>query len=118
MNAPALNFRDLAPHERSIIRKILSADPRGAEFEEQIERKRVAPLDNNGSLAFEPSGVAPVGHVQKFTAEGQLTDRDGLDVHLLLFRLGQELFELQVYKDDGSPIQSAIEEEQLQLLLV
>jgi hypothetical protein len=118
MNSPPLIFRDLAAHERSVIRRILGGDPRGAEFEEQIEHKRVAPLDNNGSLAFEPGVIAQGGRVQKFAAEGQLIDRDGIAVHVLLFRRGDELFELQVYKDDGSPILRAVEGDPLELLLL
>lgn len=118
MSSPALNFRELAPHECSIIRKILAADPSGAEFGERIERRRVAPLDDYGSLAFEASATAEGGRVQKFKAEAQVTDRDGIDIHVLLFRRGEELFELQVYKDDGSPILHPIEVDRLELVLL
>ncbi len=117
MTPVALTFRELAPHERAIIRRILDGDPEGARFREQVGYTRVAPLDAHGSLAFEPAALEK-GRVQKLRAEAQFLDDDGIHVHVLLFHCGKELFELQVYKDDGTPISRVVTADQLELLLV
>ena len=45
----------------------------------------------------------------KLHAEAQAKDADGIDVHFLLFERDGLLCELQIYKDDGTPIAVALE---------
>ncbi len=47
-------------------------------------------------------------------AEGEVLDSDGIAIHFLLFERERLLCELQIYKDDGSPIKRSVDVEDVE----
>lgn len=99
-------FREFTPLEKDLIQRLLTADFIGrAEIAKQLENCRVRRIDEEGSLEIEPSGTVAAAAVEKrIPVEAEGADEDGIHVHLLLHVVNGFTKELEVYKDDGSPI--------------
>lgn len=101
-------WRQLTDRERRLVEKLLSPEFPGCEaLRSQLETARVSAIDADGSLQFRVSG--PSAEVeQRVPTEGYYFDAEdgGLRpaVHVLLHVVDGRLDELEVYKDDGSPI--------------
>lgn len=102
-------WRQLTDHERRLVEKLLSPEFPGCEaLRAQLKTARVSTIDQDGSLQFRVSGP-PANVEQRVPAEGYYFDAEGDElrpaVHVLLHVVGGMLNELEVYKDDGSPIE-------------
>ncbi|WP_442965934.1 DUF6984 family protein [Rhizobium sp. 42MFCr.1] len=104
-------WRDLTPGERSLMDLLLTNQFPGVEaLRSQLETARVSRIDAEGSLQFRVRG--PLAEVQeRVPTEGYYFDAD-VDyrpaVNVLLHVVEGKLHELEVYKDDGSPIQVSL----------
>jgi len=103
-------FRTVALSEKSLLLKLLEVDfPGNTALKLQLSGALVRPIDENGSLLFDVRSelLAPVK--QRVPVEGWYPDVDttplvGPFVRILLHVVAGKLFELEIYKDDGSPI--------------
>ncbi|WP_409518520.1 DUF6984 family protein [Rhizobium laguerreae] len=106
-------WRDLTNSERRLIELLLTKDFPGADaLRRQLETARVSVIDAEGSLQFRVSG--PPANVQRrVPTEGYYFDTEGVDyrpaVNVLLHVVEGKLHELEVYKDDGSPIETSLD---------
>jgi hypothetical protein len=106
-------WRPLTDHERQLVEKLLSVEFPGCEvLRAQLKTARVSTIDQDGSLEFRVSGP-PANVEQRVPTEGYYFDAEGAGqrpaVHLLLHVVGGMLNELEVYKDDGSPIEMPLD---------
>jgi hypothetical protein len=100
------HFREPTRTERDVVQRLLTADFRGkAEIARQLAIYRVRIIDEEGSLEFELNGAAKPAEVEKrIPVEAEALDEDGICIHILLHVVEGFVSELEVYKDDGSPI--------------
>jgi hypothetical protein len=100
------HFRKPTPTEAEVIQRLLAADfPGRQEIVKQLDGSRVRTIDNEGSLELEPRDATKPAMVEKrIPVEADAVDEDGIHVHFLLHVVGGFVKELEVYKDDGSPI--------------
>jgi hypothetical protein len=105
-------WRDLTNSERQLIELLLAKEFPGAEaLRSQLETAKVSAIDAEGSLQFRVSG--PLASVQqRVPTEGYYFDMEGVDyrpaVNVLLHVVEGKLHELEVYKDDGSSIETSL----------
>jgi hypothetical protein len=114
-------LRRATAFENGILRTIVAADETLRHFDEQIAGATVVQIDSYGSIRIEPIGGRTVVRSQpmrKLPAEGKVKDSDGIEIHFLLFAQQGWLCELQIYKDDGSPIYRRISAEDLEVLVL
>jgi len=100
------HFREPVPTEREVILRLLAADfPGKEEIARQLADCRVRIIDDEGSLELEPSDAAKSAMVEKrIPVEAEGIDEDGIHVHVLLHVVKGFAAELEIYKDDGTPI--------------
>lgn len=113
---PAL-FRVPTGQELALLYRLLETDfPGQRDLREQIDRSLVRRIDENGSLEFlvGPELRAPVE--ARIPTEGYTVDTDGVLVHVLLHVLDGLVAELEIYKEDSSPVHTAPSAATLQLL--
>ena len=99
-------FRKPTAMERNLFNHLLDTQFEGkTEIAKQLDNCEVRTIDEEGSLELRPSdanGLAPVEKTIPIEAEG--IDEDGVCIHWLLHVRKGIVTELEVYKDDGSPI--------------
>lgn len=118
---PFETYRCATSFENATIRKILAADPSLAPLAEQLTGAEVARIDEYGSIAIRPAAARPdssTGPMRKLPSEAECVDADGVHVHFLLFSRNGWLCELQIYKDDGSPLQAMPSSDELEVLVL
>jgi hypothetical protein len=100
------HFRERTPTEAEVMQRLLAADfPGKEEIAKQLAGCRVRIIDDEGSLELELSDAAKPAVVEKrIPVEADAVDEDGIHVHFLLHVVKGFAKELEVYKDDGSPI--------------
>jgi hypothetical protein len=119
-----LEFRAIAVRERRIVDNLLAKDfPGRAEIAAQCADALVKVIDEDGSFAIRPAGVAPRASVrQRVAIEAFYPDREGAEglaaeeaaflvpcVHVLLHVRDGSAHLIEIYKNDGSPIEIAPE---------
>lgn len=99
-------FRDPSDQEVELIRKLLAADfPGKTEVMKQLQSCRVRRIDSEGSLEIRPSAAAgPAVITKRIPVEANAPDDDGVDVNVLLHVVDGFVTELEIYKNDGTPI--------------
>jgi hypothetical protein len=100
-------FRLATDAERKLLRRLLDAEFQGRQqLANALDDLEVRTVDEVGSLELRvnPSAVVPVA--SRIPVEAEAEDEDGITIHVLLHVVGGRPVELEVYKDDGSPIQS------------
>jgi len=92
--------------EREVMQRLLAADfPGREELAKQLAECRVRIIDDECSLEFElGAGAKPAMVRQRIPVEAEAVDEDGICVHILLHVVKGFAKELEVYKDNGSPI--------------
>lgn len=99
-----MNLRRPTAFEEAVLRKILAADAETSVFLSQLEDLQVETIDDYGSLALH----SPVTHANEgmspIRAEAHAKDADDIKINFIVFASGPALTELQIYKDDGTPI--------------
>ena len=119
-----LEFRAIGVRERRIIDNLLARDFLGrTEIAAQCADALVKVIDEDGSFAIRPAGVAPRASVrQRVAIEAFYPDREGAEglaaeeaaflvpcVHVLLHVRDGSAHLIEIYKDDGSPFEIAPE---------
>jgi hypothetical protein len=100
-------YREITSAERALLERLLSFPSNGGErVAARVENYSVRELDEEGSLKFAHSAGAGSAQLEqkKFPVEAQCQDTDGVWIHALLFLVGDKFDELEIYKDDSSPI--------------
>jgi uncharacterized protein DUF6984 len=114
------NFRQPTQFETGYIRRLLTADFQGKqEISNQLNAARVRVIDDDGSLEFEGRNDWPVATAEKrIPVEGEAPDADGILIHFLLHTVKGLVKELEIYKDDGSPIMRAPKPDELRVIVL
>jgi hypothetical protein len=106
-----MNARGLATSELELLTKILSQSARAIDYLRQLERLRVVPIDEFGSLHFlasDPDLQVPRSH-RFIDVKGVMYDSDGIPVLLCPFEDEQGLlYMFDVQKMGGGPIHVAL----------
>jgi hypothetical protein len=98
-------FRDFTTHEQGIIDRLLEkAFPGRDEICEQMKKCLVRTMDEDESLGFLVQSNVKAKVERRIPVEAELQDADGVLIHLLLHVVDGKVNELEIYKEDGSPI--------------
>ena len=98
-------FRPVTASEKEILSWLLDADSAAKDIvREQLANAVVRPVDTEGSLEFQTSSSQTVPPGPRIRADARYRDRDEVYVNLLLHVVDGKVRELEVYKDDGSPV--------------
>jgi len=113
----SINYREMTPDERRLLEHLLNVDfpGRGAIWE-QISNSLVTEIDENGSLEFKSKIGVKANVNKRIPVEAEFEDTDGVKVHLLLHVVNGVVKELEIYKDDGSPINKKPETENITIV--
>jgi hypothetical protein len=106
--------------ETKLLERLLREDfPGRKEITKQLEKCLVRTIDNEGSLELKPSEGAESAAVEKrIPVEAEGADTDGVHVHFLLHVVSGYVRELEVYKDDASPIKRMPKPADLQVVVL
>jgi len=109
----------LTDHERTLLDVLLGPTFPGAEaLRTQVALATVRPLDAEGGLKFlvpaEPKAVVE----RRVPVEGELTDADGVTVHVLVHVVNGSLDELEIYRDDSGPLLQPLDAAAMRVLLL
>ena len=98
-------MRDLNEREKYVLDRMLREDFQGRnEVAEQIRNAQVEGIDENGSVAFRVTSAVTADVRYAVPVEASADDSDGISIHFLLHVRDGRVHELEIYKDDGSPI--------------
>ena len=115
MNLSAV--RPISPEERSIIDRLLKPQfPGRDEILAQIKESQVCQIDKDGSLRFFPPSTPYATVLERVPVEGSALDEDGYRINLLLHVNKGFIVELEIYKDDGSPIKKMPAPDQIEVV--
>ena len=97
--------RELTSEEGRLLSRLISEDFPGRDaIARQVRRCLVRPLDRDGSLEFQVAPGEKADVKSRIPVEGSFEDADGVTIHVLLHVVDGQINELELYKDDGSPI--------------
>lgn len=104
----AEDYRPLTDYERAVTRRLLRAVERGrTQLVSSLSHCGVRIVDeyqdSYGSIEFRVSPRVVLDTPLPIS-EGEAVDRDGVPILFILFTKGDELFELEIVKADGSEI--------------
>jgi hypothetical protein len=113
-------FRPLSSTERSVLAKLLSEDfPGSPALREQLAHVRARRIDADGSLALQPAPDATQAEVtRRIPVEAELEDVDDVTIHALLHVIDGLINELEVYREDSSPIRRDIRPDDFRLIVL
>ena len=98
-------FRGFTPHEQGIIDRLLEkAFPGRDEICEQMKSCLVRTIDEDKSLGFLVQSNVQAKVKRRIPVEAEFQDTDGVLIHILLHVMDGKVNELEIYKEDGSPI--------------
>ena len=117
---PDASFRPPSAAERTLLAAFLrAAFPGSPALAEQLPEVRSRRIDADGSLALEPSpGVLRADVIRRIPVEAELEDTDGVTIHLLLHVVNGLMHELEIYKDDSSPVRRSISPDDLRFMVL
>jgi len=107
-------FRPLTNKESVILEKLAEANLKGrAQLLEQIQAAKAKSLDKNGSIRLEVSSTSLIPVNQGVLVEARYLDSDtgnesSPHVNILLHVNEGKITILEIYKDDGTPINGEI----------
>ena len=102
-----LSCRPLTDYESRLLGRLLQpAFPGRDAIAEQIANSQVAQIDPNGSLTFSVKSNTKAGVKRRVPVEGEFEDADGVVIHVLLHVVDGIVNELEIYREDSSPIVS------------
>jgi hypothetical protein len=105
MTTPIELFRQPTDVERALILRLLEpAYPGRDEIRTMLQHVEVRSIDEQGSLKLRPEVPGRVSGVKTIPVEAEANDTDGVIIHVLLHMVHGRPDELEVYKDDSSPI--------------
>ncbi len=98
--------RKLSARERKILERMFSQLSCGSdELRNQLKAAKVSTIDEEGSVRFSVDFADRVSCIsERVPVTAIYDDKHGIPIYLLLHIVEGELWELEVYKADGSPI--------------
>lgn len=98
--------RDLQPHERDILDRLVLQDfPGSAALAEQAKLVKIAEECGCPSIIFAVEGSAPKAAVlQRVPVEAESNDVDGMGLHFMLHVVDGVLRELEIFREDSEPV--------------
>lgn len=106
--------RDLTAAEQAILARLLeSSFPGAAELRHQAVQARVVDEEDQTIDLEVPHTLPPAPVNRRIPVEAFFEDSDRTVVHVLLHVVGGYLSELEVYKEDNSPVLVTIEPNRL-----
>lgn len=113
--------RSLSGWESELLGRLLSAKfPGRDELRRQAETALVERIESQGApaLLFETDEALPVARVVgRVPVEGECQDVDGVGVHVLLHVQHGRLAEIEIFREDGEPIQQVPDPSSLTLMV-
>src|SRR6185436_8957046 len=101
----AMALRPPTVKERTLLGKLAMANfPGSKEVIDQLQSFQVKEIDENGSLELVSASGLDARVIGRVPVEGELVDRDGVRVHILLHVVNGRIKELEVFKEDGSKV--------------
>jgi len=98
-------FRPMTDYERQLILRLLEKDFPGRDaLVEQVENSLVRSIDPDGSLEFQINSQVVADVKWSIPTEGRVPDSDGMVINMLLHVIDGKITELEIYKDDSSPV--------------
>jgi hypothetical protein len=100
-----IEWREPTAEEEGLLALLLSAEFAGKEaIARQLGSAQVRVIDSEGSLALRVSSSERADVKHRIPVEAEAHDRDGVMVHMLLHVVDGVVSELEIYKEDSSPI--------------
>lgn len=101
-------IRNLYSWEREILDKLLEQNFFGRDqIRAQLSNCKVSILDDEGSIKFHLKEDIPVADIKKrIPIEAQVSDEDGIMIHILLHIVDGLISESEIFKDDSSSIKN------------
>ena len=110
-------FRDLTTHEQVIIDRLLEkAFPGRDEICEQMKKCLVRTIDEDESLEFLVKSDVKAKVKRRIPVEAECQDTDGVLIHILIHVIDGKVNELEIYKEDGSPIIESLDPSRLKVV--
>ena len=110
-------FRDLTTHEQGIIDRLLEkAFPGRDEICEQMKNCLVRTIDEDESLEFLVKSDVKAKVKRRIPVEAECQDTDGVLIHILIHVIDGKVNELEIYKEDGSPIIESLDPSRLKVV--
>ena len=110
-------FRDLTTHEQGIIDRLLEkAFPGRDEICEQMKNCLVRIIDEDESLEFLVKSDVKAKVKRRIPVEAECQDTDGVLIHILIHVIDGKVNELEIYKEDGSPIIESLDPSRLKVV--
>src|SRR5499433_1494128 len=98
-------FRGFTTHEQGIISRLLEeAFPGRDEIGEQMKNCLVRAIDEDKSLEFLVKSDVKAKVKKRIPVEAEFEDADGVLIHILVHVIDGKVNELEIYKEDRSPI--------------
>ncbi|MCB9938856.1 MAG: hypothetical protein H6823_11475 [Planctomycetaceae bacterium] len=111
-------FRPLRQDERDLVSRLLAIEFLGRQqLLAQLTSATVEPIDLNGSLRFEVHEDTHADVSKRIPVEAHCLDSDDVCIHALLHVLNGRLSELEIYKDDSTPVVRAIDAEEWEIVV-
>ena len=102
-------MRQPTADEQHIFNALIQADFPGRDtIRQMLETSLVSQIDDKGSLSVHYEGNEIADTINQIPVEGRAQDRDGVTINFLFHMKDGKPTELEIYKDDGSRIQSSI----------
>lgn len=100
-------MRDLTPRESKILHRMLERLPTAqTALANQAKYAKVDTIDEEGSLRFFLKNQTKAADtvIERVPITATFNDTDGMPIYLLLHVVAGKLWELEIYKSDGSRI--------------
>jgi hypothetical protein len=103
--------------ERDLVSRLLATKfPGHEQLAAQLSSATVESIDTNGSLRFDIRSGARADVSKRIPVEAQCLDSDNVWVHALLHVVDGRLTELEIYKDDSSPVVRTVGAEEWEIV--
>jgi hypothetical protein len=88
-----------------MLQRLLETDfPGRDELASLLGQVSVRLIDANGSLEFQSESESKAAVIKRIPVEAEATDEDGITVHVLLHVVDGQPAELEIFKEDNSPV--------------
>jgi hypothetical protein len=109
-----MTLRPLTASERALLDKLVETSfPGSNEIKAQLQSIQVRKIDDEGSLELVSTSGPAAMVTERVPVEGELRDRDGVGVHVLLHVVEGRITELEVFKEDGSEVLDPLDHERM-----
>jgi hypothetical protein len=116
---PRPEFRPLQRNERALLDALLAASFPGKEtLAAQIALATARLLDGDGSLELAVRDAPAATVVRRIPVEAEVEDRDGVTIHILLHVVDGYANELEVFREDGAPVQRPMDPDRLRIIVL